>query len=84
MQVTPDQPVVEGNSSTFTSKTPPQENITRYEWKLDGVIIANENAMEYVLTPNRTENGTKLSCNGTTLGGVTSKEGSITLQVFCK
>lgn len=84
VQVTPNQPVAEGKPSTFMCKTPPQENMTRYEWKLDGVIIANESAVEYVFTPNRTENGKELSCNATTVGGVTSEKAQITLKVFCK
>ena len=84
MKLTPDQPVVEGNQSTFTCTGPGHENITSYIWKLNDTTVPDENKRQYNFTPNRTQNGTKLSCTAITAAGVASNKSQVILHVFCK
>ena len=86
MKLTRDQPIAEGNQSIFTCTTLADENITStsYIWKLDDNPIPGENKEQYKFTPNRTHNGTKLSCTAITVAGVASEESQVILQVFCK
>ena len=84
VKVTPDQPIAEGNQRTFTCTAPGHENITRYIWKLNDALVSGENTRQYSFKPNRTHNGTKLSCTAITATDVRSEESQVTLQVFCK
>ena len=85
MKLTPDQPIAEGNQSIFTC-TADDENIpsTSYTWKLNDNPVPRENKEQYKFAPNRTHNGTKLSCTAITVAGVASEESQVILQVFCK
>ena len=84
LELTPDQPIAEGNQSTFTCTASNLENITSYIWKLNNVLVPSENTGQYSFKPNRTHNGMKLSCSAITATGVRSKESQVILQVFCK
>ena len=86
MKLTPNQPIADGNQSTFTCTAPANENIpsTSYIWKLDDNHIPGENKEQYKFTPNRTHNGKKLSCTAVIVAGITSEESQVILQVFCK
>lgn len=84
LKLTPDKAIVEGNRSVFTCTAPGHEDINSYIWKLNDVPFPSENTEQYTFTPNRTQNGSKLSCIAITAAGVTSKESQVVLQVFCK
>ena len=84
MKLTPDQPIAEGNQSIFTCTAPVHEKITSFIWKLNDYPVSGENKEQYKFTPNRTHNGTKLSCTAVTAAGVTSTKSQAILQVFCK
>ena len=84
VKLTHDQPIAQCNQSIFTCKAPVHENITSYIWKLNDKPVSNENKEQYKFTPNRTRNGTKLSCTAITEAGVTSNESQVILQAFCK
>ena len=84
MKLTPDQPIVEDNQNTFTCTATVHENITSYIRKLNNTLVPGENRGEYSFKPNRTHNGTKLSCTAITATGVRSEESQVILQVFCK
>ena len=84
MELTPDQPIAEGNQSTFNCTAPGRENITSYIWKLNDALVPDENTGQYSFEPNRTHNGTKLSCTAITATDVRSEKSQVTLQVFCK
>ena len=84
LELTPDQPIAEGNQSTFTCTASNHENITSYIWKLNDIVVPDENKEQYNFTPSRTQNGTKLSCTAITAAGVRSEEWQVILQVFCK
>ena len=84
MRLTPDQPIAEDNQNTFTCTAPSHENITSYIWKLNDTTVPDENKGQYNFTPNRTQNGTKLSCTAITAAGVASNESQVILLAFCK
>ena len=84
VNLTPDQPVAEGNQRTFTCKAPGHENISSYVWKWNDTTISGVNTTQYNFTPSREQNGRNLSCAAITVAGVTSEEAKIKLQVFCK
>ena len=84
VKLSSDQPVAEGNQGIFTCTAPGHENITSYIWKLNDNIVPDEIKEQYKFTPNRTHNGTKLSCTAITVAGVASEESQVILQVFCK
>ena len=83
MNLTPDQPIAEGNQGIFTCTAPADENITSYIWRLNDTTIHYENKGQYKFTPNRAQNGTKLSCTAITAAGVVSEESQVILQVLC-
>ena len=83
VKLTPDQPIAEGNQSIFTCAAPSHENIS-YVWKLNDNLVPDENKEQYKFTPNRTHNGTKLSCTAITAAGIASEESQVILQIFCK
>ena len=84
MELTPNQPIAEDSQSTFTCTASNHENITSYIWKLNDTLVPNEKTGQYNFKPNRTQNGTKLSCTAITAAGVRSEESQVILQVFCK
>ena len=84
VELTPDQPVAEGNQGIFTCAAPGHEDITSYVWKLNDTIVTDEIKEQYKFTLNRTHNGTKLSCTAIAVAGVASDESQVILQVFCK
>ena len=84
VKLTPDQPIPEGNQSTFTCNTPGHENITSYIWKLNDTTVPDENKRQYNITPTCAQNGMKLSCIAITAVGVASEESQVILQVFGK
>ena len=84
MELTPDHPIAEGNQSTFTCTAPGHETIASYIWKLNDTRVPDVNKRQYNFTPNRTHNGTKLSCTAITAAGIRSEESQVILEVFCK
>ena len=68
MELTPDQPIAEGNQSTFNCTAPGRENITSYIWKLNDALVPDENTGQYSFEPT----------------DVRSEKSQVTLQVFCK
>ena len=84
MRLTPNRPIAEGNQTIFTCTARADENITSYIWKLNDNPLPGENKEQYKFIPNRTHNGTKLSCTAITVAGVVSKESQVVLEVFCK
>ena len=84
VELTPDQPIAEYNQSTFTCTASDHESITSYIWKLNNTPVPDEKTGQYSFKPNRTHNGTKLSCTAITAAGVRSEESQVILQVFCK
>ena len=76
MKLTLDQPIAEGNQSKFNCTAPADENIpsTSYIWKLNDNPVPGKNKEQYKFIPNRTHNGTKLSCTAVTVAGVASEK----------
>ena len=65
------------------SEAPADENITSYIWRVSDTATHYEKKGQYKFTPNRGQNGTKLSCTAITTAGVVSEESQVILQVFC-